>query len=215
MSLQEERLAQVQLVGALAYGQLRAWSAAAAAVPLAPDVRSSEELARLTAGAHDVWLALRAHLETLTDLPEAVLERQREAFDDFFTDTASSDWEHACTVLAFGWPIAHDFAQLLAEHLEGETGDLLATLAASDDGVAAFALAQLEAEDADDVESIRASAAEVVGAALVNYQRAVGDSDALDVLLESSGPDTVRRLAIEVWNRHRRRLAALGIDDPA
>lgn len=215
MAPPEARLAQVQLVGALTYGQLRAWAAAAAAVPLAPDVRTSEELARRTARAHQLWEALRAHLATLTDLPDAVLERQREAFDDFFAEMSSTDWEQACTLLAFGWPIAHDFADLLAEHLHGPTSDLVADLAAGDDGVAAFALDQLRAGSTDDdLERLRTRAGEVVGAALTNYQRSVADSDALDVLLEASGPETVRRLAIEVWARHHRRLAALGIDDP-
>lgn len=214
MAPPEARLAQVQLVGALTYGQLRAWSAAAAAVPLAPDVRTSEQLARLTVRGHELWATLRAHLGTLTDLPDAVLERQREAFDDFFADVASTDWEHACTVLAFGWPIARDFADLVASNLAGPTGDLLAELAASNDGVEAFALDQLRTMATDDVERLRARAGEVVGSALTNYQRAVADSDALDVLLEATDPGTVRRLAIDVWARHHRRLAALGIDDP-
>lgn len=216
MSDPNARLAVVQLVGAFAYGQLRAWSAAASAVPLAPDVRTSEELATCTVRAHELWREWRDHLDTLTDLPDAVLERQREAFDDFFGDLAAGDWEQACTVLAFAWPIAHDFAALLVPHLEGATRDLVDQLSTGEDRVAEFALAQLRQAMVtdDDVDRIRARAAEVVGHALTNYQRVVADSNALDVLLAASGPGDVRRLAIDVWANHHRRLAALGIDDP-
>ncbi len=216
MSGPNAQLAVVQLVGAFAYGQLRAWSAAASAVPLAPDVRTSEELATRTVRAHELWRDWRDHLDTLTDLPDAVLERQREAFDDFFGDLVAGDWEQACTVLAFAWPIAHDFGALLVPHLDGATRDLVEQLSAGEDRVAEFALVQLRRAMVtdDDVDRIRARAAEVVGHALTSYQRVVADSNALDVLLSASGPDDVRRLAIDVWANHHRRLAALGIDDP-
>ncbi len=212
----DARLAVAQLVGALAYGQLRAWVAAVAAVPLAPDVRTSEELARRTARAHELWRSWRDHLDTLTDLPEPVLEHQRQAFDDFFGDLATGTWEEVCTDLAFAWPIAHDFAGMLAPHLEGSTRRLAEDLAAGDDRVAAFALAELRRgmHTDEDVERVRARSAEVVGRALTNYQRVVTDSDALEVLLAGSDPAEVRRLAIDVMGNHHRRLAALGIDDP-
>lgn len=215
-STSRPELAVVEFVGALAYGQLRAWTAAVAAVPLAPDVRTSEELARRTAAGHELWLAWRGHLDTLTDLPGPVLERQREAFDAFFGELASGTWEEACTDLAFAWPIAHDFAALLVPHVDGATRALVERLSTGDDRVAEFALDQLRdmITTDEDVERVRARSAEVVGRALTNYQRAVADSDALDVLLQATDPGDVRRLAIDVMANHHRRLAALGIDDP-
>lgn len=212
----DARRAVVQLVGALAYGQLRAWSAAAAAVHLAPDVRTSEDLALRTGHEYALWRTWREHLDSLTDRPEAVMEQQREAFDDFFATVAEGDWEQACTVLAFAWPIAHDFAAMLAPSLPGATGRLAAELGAGGAQVSSFALDQLRDAmvDDDDVDRIRELAAAVVGNALGNYQQVVNDSTALDVLLSGTGPGDARRLAIDVWANHHRRLAALGIDDP-
>ncbi len=210
-------LALVQLVGALAYGQLRAWSAAAASVPAAPDVATSEELARRTGRAFDLWRTWRSHLDTLTDLPTAVVERQRGAFDDFFAAGGDDDWEQACIVLAFSWPIAQDFTARLAPHLPGATRELALELAAGDDGLAEFALGQLAASlhDEQDRDRVRGRVAELVGRALAGYQQAVLDTDALEVLLGDDGDDATRRLAIDVMASHHRRLAALGLDDPA
>jgi hypothetical protein len=209
-------LALVQLVGAVAYGQLRAWSAAAASVPAAPDVATSEQLAELTGRSWDLWRAWRAHLDTLTDLPTAVVERQRGAFDDFFAG-GGDDWEHACIVLAFSWPIAQDFTARLAPRLPSPTRELALELAAGDDGVADFALGQLAVSVHDDADRdrVRSRVAELVGRALAGYQRAVLDTDALEVLLDDGGDEGTRRLAIDVMASHHRRLAALGLDDPA
>ncbi len=213
--MSQDDMALAQLVAAATYGQLAGFSLTAALVRIAPDIAVAEELARLSAREYAEYEVLRTHLDELTDLPEGLLARQRPAFDDFFAN-AAEQWDQGCAVLAFGWAIANDFLTMLSPRLPEATREVFGQVVAHQD-VEAFALDQLAevVASSEDRQRIRVIVKELLGLALAGYQQVMHDTDALEILLED-GDDGVatRELAIDILANHRRRLAALGIDDP-
>jgi hypothetical protein len=218
-------LATVELLGALAYGQLRSFSAMSSAVRFAPDARAADRIAGLARREHAAYELLHEHLATLTELPTAAMDRQKDLFDRFFARAPLDDWFGATVFFAFGIPLAHDFMRVVVARLSPASAEVvLRTLegrAEVEDAAVAFLRAQL----ADDTLRARARAlvADLLGQALTAFQQAVNDSDALGVLVarpadaggdpDARADDEVRRLAMELLAAHRARVVALGLED--
>lgn len=218
--MSEERgLATVELLGALAYGQLRSFEVTTRAVRHAPDVRTADRLADFALAEHAAYRRLRDHLTARTDLAGAVMDRQRPRFDGYFDEVPVDDWLGACTFFAVGLPIAADFIREVAPALDDPTASVVLDTLAERSAFEAFAQAQLTAlvgTDADAKERARTLSAEVLGRALTGFQEAVADTDALDVLLagdEESGDSLVKRTAMTVLEGHRRRLHEMGLEE--
>jgi hypothetical protein len=214
-------LATAELVGALTYGQLRAFQVTANAVRLAPTISLADQLASFAVREYERYRALHDHLRSLTELADRVVERQRERFDAFFDQLALDDWVGACAFFAMGLPIAADFVRAIAPAVDEHTGRVLTETLAGRQPFERFALAEVGAALADagdeDVDRLRHLVADTIGRALTGYQASVADTDALRILLagELSQADEagVTTLAIEVLNAHRARMVALGLDD--
>jgi hypothetical protein len=214
-------LAAVELLGALAYGQLRSFEVTTRAIRHAPDARAADAIAEFALREHAGYALLRDHLANLTDLPDAVMDRQKPHFDAYFDRVPVDDWFAACTFFAVGLPIAADFGRDLAPALDRETA-LVVVGALSDRGpFERFAIDQLRAMLVDDDarERARHLVADVLGRALTGFQGVMSDTDALKVLLDGArepgetGEARVKRLAIEVMSGHRRRVIDLGLED--
>jgi hypothetical protein len=215
-------LATVELLGALAYGQLRSFEVATRAIRHAPDSRAADALADFALREHAGYALLRDHLARLTDLPAAVMDRQKPHFDAYFDRVpVDADWFSACAFFAVGLPIAADFGRELAPALDHEAA-LVVVGALSDRGpFEQFASEQLRARlvDAEACDRGRHLVADVLGRALTSFQGVIADTDALKVLLDAArepgetGEARVKRLAIEVLARHRRRVIDLGLED--
>jgi hypothetical protein len=215
-------LATVEVLGALAYGQLRSFEAAAHAVRHAPDVVTADQLAELAVREHRAYEALRDHLAARTDLAAAVMDRQKPHFDAYFDRIPDDDWFCAGVFFAVGLPIAADFGRALAPTLAPETAVVVVGALADRAPFERFAMDQLGSLLVDDEtrERARHVAADVLGRALTAFQGVIADTDALKVLLEHhaseegvSGETRVKELAITVLEGHRRRLVALGLED--
>jgi hypothetical protein len=215
-------LATVELLGAVAYGQLRSFEVTARAIRYAPDSRAADVLAEFAIREHAGYALLRDHLASLTDLPEAVMDRQKPHFDAYFDRVPIDEgWFSACAFFAFGLPIAADFGRELAPALDRETA-LVVVGALSDRGpFERFVIEQLRAQllDDDDRDRARHLVADVLGRALTGFQGVISDTDALKVLLDAArepgetSEARVKRLAIEVMAGHRRRVVELGLED--
>lgn len=215
-------LATAEVVGALTYGQLRAFETAARALRNAPDARTADTLADLAAGEHRAYTVLRDHLVTRTDLASGVLDRQKPHFDAYFDEVPGDTWIANCTFFAIGLPIAADFGQALARSLPADTAEVVVAALTGRDEFAAFAVAQVEPALQDEQERDRARqvAADVLGGALTSFQGVIADTDALKVVLAAeaeragtSAEAEVKRLALDVLEGHRRRIVALGLED--
>lgn len=215
--MDERGLATVELLGALTYGQLRAFEVTARAVRCAPHVRAADQLADFAVREHVAYARLRDHLQTRTDLAGPVLDRQRPRFDAYFDDAPVDDWVGACAFFAVGLPIAADFTREIAPTLDDETSAVVVDALGERAAFERFASAELQRTIGDDEETrsrAHAMIADVLGRALTGFQSAVADTDALEVLLTAHGDDTlVKRVAMTVLDAHRRRMHALGLEE--
>ncbi len=218
--MDDRDLATVELLGSLAYGQLRSFAATSSRLTLAPDVRMADQLATWSVDEHARYRQLRDHLATRTELPTAVMERQRGYFDSYFDRAPLQDWFGACVFFALGLPIASDFARAVAPTLDDVSARVV--IAALDrEAVEAAALEQLSMLLTDGAarERARALTADLLGRALTGFQGAMSNTDALRVLLTSdldtgeTGEARVKHLALAVLEGHRRRVIALGLED--
>ena len=73
---EEIELATVELLGALAYGQLRSFEATARLIGLAPDARTADLVSEVARHEHEAYVRLRDHLASRTELATAVMDRQ-------------------------------------------------------------------------------------------------------------------------------------------
>ncbi len=214
-------LATVELLGALAYGQLRAVEAAARLIAVAPDARAADQVTEVVAHELAAYRQLRDHLADRTELPTAVMDRQKPHFDAYFDRAPLDDWLGASVFYALGLPMAADFANAVAPVLEQRTAQVVTDAIARRDRFERAAIEQLAEQLVDDDarEDARRLAADLLGRALTSYQAAVSDTDALSVLLTASDDDDrsperrVKELAIEVLGGHRRRTIELGLED--
>jgi hypothetical protein len=215
-------LATVELLGVLAYGQLRSFGAMSSAVRFAPDARAADRIATFARREHEAYELLHDHLATLTELPTAAMDRQKALFDRFFDRAPLDDWFGATVFFAFGIPLARDFMRIVVARLGASSAQVVLRALEDRAEVEEAAVALLRAQLADEPARVRARAlvADLLGQALTAFQQAVGDSDALGVLVAEEGAidddgtaAEVRRLAVGLLAAHRGRVRALGLED--
>jgi hypothetical protein len=215
-------LATVELLGVLAYGQLRSFGAMSSAVRFAPDARAADRIAAFARREHEAYELLHDHLATLTELPTAAMDRQKALFDRFFDRAPLDDWFGATVFFAFGIPLARDFMRIVVARLGASSAQVVLRALEDRAEVEEAAVALLRAQLADEPARVRARAlvADLLGQALTAFQQAVGDSDALGVLVAEEGAidddgtaAEVRRLAVGLLAAHRGRVRALGLED--
>lgn len=217
----ERALATVELLGALTYGQLRAFETTARAMRHAPDARRMDRLAGFAVREHEAYSVLRDHLIALTELGGAVLDRQKPLFDSFFDHAPLDDWNGACTFFAVGLPMAADFAREIAPTLEPDTALVVVGALADRGPFERFAIGELAAqlEDPEARDRTRHAVGDILGRALTGFQASITNTDALRVLLgegedgEAAGDELVKRVAMSVIEGHRRRMHELGLED--
>lgn len=216
-------LATVELLGALAYGQLRSFELTSRAIRHAPDAQIADELGDFALREHGGYALLRDFLRQRTDLAGAVMDRQKPHFDAYFDRVPMEDWFSACAFFALGLPLAADFARGIAPTLDEETGMVVVGALADRAPFEEFARDHLREQLVDDErrDQARHLVADLLGRALTGFQGVISDTDALKVLLEnpSDGPPgestegRVKRLAMSVMAGHRQRVLDLGVED--
>jgi hypothetical protein len=214
-------LATVEVLGALAYGQLRSFEVTARAIRHAPDPRLADELAEHAIREHAGYALLRDRLAAMTDLSSNVMDRQKPHFDAYFDRVPVDDWFGACTFFALGLPIAADFGRDIAPALDNETGLVVVGALADRAPFERFSIDQLRRLLVDDGarERARGLVADFLGRALTAFQGIVSDTDALRLVLGASreegesGEHRVKRLAMDIMDGHRRRIVALGLEE--
>lgn len=219
MEHDDRALATVELLGALTYGQLRAFETTARAVRHAPDARAADRIAEHAAYEHRSYALLRDRLIELTDLGGAVMDRQKPLFDAFFDQAPVDDWLGASTFFATGLPLAADFIREMAPSLDERTADVVLGALADRDAFEAYAIdciKEVVAAEPERIAEVKAHVADLLGRALTGFQTAAAGTDALAVLLEpepSEERDPIKRVVMTVLSGHRRRMHALGIED--
>ena len=214
--------AVTELLGALAYGQLRAIEAAARLIAVAPDAATADLAADVVNHEYGAYRTLQDDLSSRSEDPSASMDAMKPFFDTYFDRAPLDDWFGASVFFALGLPIAADFARAVAPVLDQDTGELVVEAIGGRERFEQAAVEQLRAQltDAEAQARARQLAGDLLGRALTSYQEAMGHTDALKVLFAdaaaaegTTGEAQVKRLAMEVLTGHRRRTVDLGLED--
>jgi tRNA isopentenyl-2-thiomethyl-A-37 hydroxylase MiaE len=213
------REAVVDLLGALTYAELTAFSRLASDADLAPSLSAKAELARLAVNEFRHFELLRARLEALGVEPDAAMQPFVAAFDAFHERTAPQTWLESLVKAYVGDGIARDFYREISALLDADTHQLVTTVLA-DEGHAQFVVLQVrQAIEADPRVAGRLAlwGRRLVGEALSQAQRVAADRDGLTELLvgglDRSGADLAElvRMFGRLTEAHSRRMSELGL----
>jgi hypothetical protein len=212
------RDAVVDLLGALAYGELAAFERLAEDAKLAPTLSDKAALARMASAEFQHFEQLRTRLGEIGADATAAMEPFVAALDGFHRQTAPSDWLEGLVKAYVGDSIASDFYREVAARLDTDTRALV--LAVLDDtGHAGFAIEKVRAAiEAEPRVGGRLAlwARRLMGEALSQSQRVVADRDALSTMLVGGVADgfdlaEVGRMFSRITEAHTKRMAALGL----
>lgn len=209
----------VDLLGALAYGELTAFLRLTADAGTAPTLQDGIELGRLAAAEFHHFELLRARLEELGSDPVAAMEPFRAAVDAFHARTEPSSWLESLVKAYVGDQIAFDFYREISAWSDPSVRDLVQEVLA-DCGHCDFvvrAVHRAVREDGRIAGRLALWARRLVGEALSQAQRVVTERDHLTALLpdgpEGSGTDPSRFTGMvgRLTASHTRRMQSLGL----
>jgi hypothetical protein len=212
------RAAVVDLLGALAYGELAAFERLAEDAKLAPTLADKAELASMASAEFQHFVRLRERLAVIEAEPTEAMQPFAAALDEFHRQTAPSDWLEGLIKAYVGDSIASDFYREVAAHLDSDTRALV--LAVLDDtGHSSFAVEKVRAAiEADPRVGGRLAlwARRLMGEALSQAQRVVAERDALSTMLVGGLADgfdlaEVGKMFSRITEAHTKRMAALGL----
>jgi tRNA-(MS[2]IO[6]A)-hydroxylase (MiaE)-like len=212
------RAAVVDLLGALAYGELAAFERLAEDAKLAPTLSDKAELAKMASAEFHHFERLRTRLTEVGVDPEEAMEPFVAALDGFHRQTAPSDWLEGLVKAYVGDSIASDFYREVAARLDSDTRSLVLEVL-DDTGHAHFAVEKVRAAiDADPRVGGRLAlwARRLMGEALSQSQRVVANRDALSTMLVGGVADgfdlaEVGKMFSRITEAHTKRMAALGL----
>jgi hypothetical protein len=207
--------ALVDLLGALAYGELTAFDRLAEDARMAPTLAGRAALAHMAAVEIGHHAKLVERIGALGARPEAAMRPFVAAIDRFHQLTQPSGWLEGLIKAYVGDGIAADFYREVAELVDSSTRALIQEVLA-DSGSAEFAVREVRA-------AIRAQPAltgrlalwgrRLVGEAISQTQHVLAERDALtQLLLEGAGDLAgISALISRITDKHAERMSALGL----
>ncbi|MFC5380642.1 ferritin-like fold-containing protein [Aquipuribacter nitratireducens] len=213
------RDAVVDLLGALAYGELTAFSRLAGDAELAPSLRDKVALAQVAAVELRHYEQLAERIGELGGDPHDAMAPFVAPVDAFHDRTAPNDWLEGLVKAYVGDGVAMDFYREVAAYVDTDTRALVETVLADQghtDVVAAAVRGAVE-RDARLAGRLALWARRLVGEALSQAQRVAVDRDGLAGLLVGTetapGADLaeIGRMFARIMERHGERMARLGL----
>jgi hypothetical protein len=215
----EYRAAVVDLLGAMAYGELTAFSRLAADAELAPSLEDKAALAHEAVREFHHYELLEDRLRRLGADVRAAMQPFVAAVDAFHDRTRPSSWLEGLVKAYVGDGIATDFYREVAAYLDADTRALVHEVL-QDMGQAEFAVRAVRAAIERDPASAGRLALwgrRLVGEALSQAQRVAAERDALGSLLIGSGNRSgadlaeIGRMFARLTDEHTRRMGRLGL----
>ncbi|NUS49517.1 MAG: hypothetical protein HOQ22_00550, partial [Nocardioidaceae bacterium] len=117
--------AVVDLLGAIAYGEMSAFDRLSEDAKMAPGLEDKAELARMASTEFTHFEGLRTRLAELGADPFAAMQPFVEPFDAFHVRTAPADWLEGLVKAYVGDGLAADFYREIAAFLDTETRTLI------------------------------------------------------------------------------------------
>jgi hypothetical protein len=214
------RAAVIDLIGAVAYGEISAFERLAADARMAPELADKAALAKMAAVEYLHFERLHDYLELMDADPIAAMLPFRPAFDSFHARTASSDWLEGMVTAYVGDGLAADFYGEISAFLDPDTRRVV-TESLRDAGNAEFIVPRVRAAIAEDHRiggRLALWGRRLMGEALTQAQRVAAERDELTALLaggvDRPGLDlaAIGRLFARLTENHTGRMADLGLD---
>jgi rubrerythrin len=205
----------VDLLGALAYGELSAFDRLADDARLAPTLDGRAQMSAMAAVEMGHYRLLAERLETLGVAPPAAMEPFVAALETYHAMTEPQTWLEGVVKAFAGDGMAADFYRAVAEYVDEPTRSLIHEVLA-DAGRAEFAVREVRTG----IETNPAIAGRLalwarrlVGEAISQTQHVLADRDALMLLLMKGSGDLagVAGLVSHITARHEERMVALGL----
>jgi hypothetical protein len=208
--------AVIDLLGALAYGELSAFDHLADDAGLAPTLTGRAAMSALAAEEFGHYEALAAQLLTLGAQPEAAMAPFVAALETYHSLTKPSTWLESVVKAYVGYGLAADFYREVAAFVDDDTGALIKDVL-SDAGRAEFAVREVESAVAEQpaiAGRLALWGRRLVGEALSQTQHVLADRDSLMMLLVQGTGDLsgVAGLINRITDRHAERMTALRLD---
>lgn len=209
----------VDLLGALAYGELTAFSRLAGDAELAPSLAEKVALAGVAAAEFRHYEALAARIWQLGVDPQDAMTPFCAPVDAFHDRTAPNDWLEGMVKAYVGDGIATDFYREISAYVDVDTRQLVEGVLA-DQGhteVVATAVRAAVGRDPRTAGRLVLWARRLVGEALSQAQRVAVDRDGLAALLVGSGDSPgadlaeISRMFSRIMDNHAQRMKVLGL----
>jgi hypothetical protein len=211
--------AVVDLLGALAYGELTAFDRLAEDSTTAPTMADKAALAAMACAEFGHFSRLRDRLGQLGADPYDSMAPFRDTFDRFHTNTKPKNWLESLIKAYVGDGLAGDFYREVAAYLDEQTRALILDVL-DDSGHSAFAVDRVRTAIAEDPRvggRLALWGRRLVGEAITQAQSVATERDALAALLaggvDRPGMDlaAIGRMFARLTENHARRMAALGL----
>jgi hypothetical protein len=209
------REALVDLLGALAYGELSAFDRLAEDARLAPTLGGRDALSQMAVLEFAHYRTLIERLVELGADPQLAMAPFVAALDQFHELTNPSTWLEGLVKAYVGDGLAADFYREVAQFLDPSTRTLIIDVLA-DTGSSAFAVREVRAAIAQQ-PALRGRLAlwgrRLVGEALSQTQHVLAERDALAVLLMQGSGDFagIGAMTTRITDRHAERMADLDL----
>lgn len=215
------REAVVDLLGAIAYGEISAFQRLTEDARLAPTLPDVVAISTFACTEFGKVAGLHARISELGADPFAAMAPFRDPIERFHEHTTPADWLEGLVKVFVGDGLANDFYREIAAYLDPRTRDLLVSALDEDADQAPFVVERVrEAIAADRRVGGRLAlwGRRLMGEALTQAQRVAADREPLTALL-SGGVDrpgldlaAIGRMFTRLTERHTERMTALGLD---
>lgn len=214
------RAGVVELLGALAYGEISACQRIVDDARMAPDLPTRVEISMMAASEFDHFIKLRDRLVELGVDPYAAMEPFIGSFENFHGRTAPADYLEGLMKMYVGDGLAADFYREIAAFLDPQTRQLIVDTM-SGTSHSDFVVEQVRAAIATHPPiggRLALWGRRLMGEALSQAQTLVAERDALSAVLvgraDAPGFDlaAIGRMFTRITEAHDERMAALGLD---
>ncbi|MBF5080507.1 hypothetical protein F1641_01710 [Quadrisphaera sp. INWT6] len=210
--------AEVDLLGALAYGELTGFLRLSQDAGSAPTLVQTAELGTLAVEEFQHYQLLSERLVELGADPQAAMRPFVAAVDAYHERTTPNDWLEGLVKAYVGEGIATDFYREIAAYVPAPTRDLVLRLLDETSGAEFVVGAVREATARDPRVAGRLAlwGRRLVGEALSQAQRVAADRDSLAALLVTGGGAGTDLVAVgkifsRITENHVRRMLRLGL----